>query len=348
MSSRYAGLKPYIPGEQPKTEFIKLNTNENPYPPSPLALSYAAEAAKKLHLYPDPDYKALCAAFAKDIGVEPENVIPVNGSDEILDMAFDAFCGDKPTVFPDVTYGFSRVFAEKYGVDYSLIPVDGELRIDPEDYVGIGKNIFIANPNAPTGRVLALAELERIIASNPGNVVVIDEAYIDFGGESCVGLVTKYDNLLVTRTFSKSRSMAGARLGFGVASETLIGDLNRLRFSKNPYNLDSMTAAAGIGSLADREYFEKNLALVVAARESFEDFLENSGFGVIRSNANFVFAKHPSVPGKTLYEKLRENNILVRYFDPEKTRDYVRITVGTGEQMKILEKTLTSILEELK
>ncbi|MBR4799963.1 MAG: aminotransferase class I/II-fold pyridoxal phosphate-dependent enzyme, partial [Clostridia bacterium] len=210
LSQQYGALAPYVPGEQPRgRRFIKLNTNESPFPPSPKALQNAREAAEKLMLYPDPEYKLLRKAFADDIGVKPSQVIPANGSDEILDMAFAAYCGDTCAVFPDITYGFYRVFANKRGAKYREIPLKSDFSADPADYYGAGGTVFIPNPNAPTGILLPLEKIESIVAANPGNVVVIDEAYIDFGGESCAGLINKYENLLVTRTFSKSRSMAG-------------------------------------------------------------------------------------------------------------------------------------------
>ena len=341
-SYKYQGLKPYVPGEQPKDKkFIKLNTNESPFPPSPKAIKYAAEAVGRANLYPDPEYKTLCKAFADDIGVKPAQVIPANGSDEILDMAFSAFCDDKtPAVFADITYGFYKVFAGKYNVPYEIIPLADDFTINTDDYVGINKTVFIASPNAPTGLLLSLAEIEKIVSTNPENVVVIDEAYIDFGGESAIKLIDKYKNLLVTRTFSKSRSMAGARLGFGVACEELIADLNALRFSTNPFNIDSMTVASGIGSIEDKEYFRENIDSIIKNRKYLEKELEALGFELTDSNTNFVFAKHPDITGAEMYKKLRDNGILVRFFDAPRTKEYVRITIGAAEEMQILAETL--------
>ena len=348
-SKRYGALAPYVPGEQPRgREYIKLNTNESPFPPSPKALQNAREAAEKLMLYPDPEYKLLREAFANDIGVKPTQVIPANGSDEILDMAFAAYCGDACAVFPDITYGFYRVFANKHGAKYREIPLKSDFSIDPADYFGAGGTVFIPNPNAPTGILMPLKDIESIIAANPQNIVVIDEAYIDFGGESCVGLINKYEKLLVTRTFSKSRSMAGARLGFGIACEALIRDLETLRCSTNPYNVNSLTAAAGTGTLADREYFESCREKIIEARAEITKRLQELGFSCTDSKANFVFAKHKSISGRTLYETLRANGVLVRHFPGERTGDYLRITVGTAEIMRRAADILQKITEETK
>ncbi|MBO4452400.1 MAG: histidinol-phosphate transaminase [Clostridia bacterium] len=350
LDKRFGGLVPYVPGEQPRErKYIKLNTNESPFPPSEKAIEAAAEAAKTLMLYPDPTYKALSEAFADDVGVRPGNVIPANGSDEILDLAFSAFCGeDTGAVFPEVTYGFYSVFARKNGIIYEEIPLKNDFSIDPDDYISVGKTVFIANPNAPTGLFLPLEDVERIVASNPKNVVVIDEAYIDFGGESAVTLIGKYENLLVTRTFSKSRSMAGARLGFGIASEKLIADLNTIRFSTNPYNVNSMTAAAGIGSLADCGYFKKNRDTIISNRALLTSKLRSLGFRTTDSKTNFVFAESDKIHGAELYKRLKEKGILVRHFDRQGIDDFVRITVGTEEQINVLADAIKDILEEMK
>lgn len=349
LSKKYSALAPYVPGEQPRERaYIKLNTNESPFPPSAKAVENARRAAEKLMLYPDPEYKLLREAFAAEIGVKPSQVIPSNGSDEILDMAFAAYCGESPAVFPDITYGFYRVFANKHGAEYREIPLDGGLAAAPADYYGAGGTVFLPNPNAPTGILLPLKDIESIVAANPDNAVVIDEAYIDFGGESCVGLINKYENLLVTRTFSKSRSMAGARLGFGVACESLIRDLETLRFSTNPYNVNALTAAAGIGSLADKEYFDSCRKEIILARGEFTERLEKIGFSCTDSKANFVFAKHKSIGGRELYEKLRANGVLTRYFPGERTGEYLRITVGSAETMRAVADVLQRITEETK
>ena len=272
-------------------------------------------------------------------------MLVTNGSDEILNFAFMAFCDNEhPVVFPDITYGFYTVFAEINNIPYTEIPLNDDFTINAEDYIGVGKNIFIANPNAPTGIALSRDEIEKIIASNPNNIVVIDEAYVDFGGESCVGLINKYDNLIVTQTFSKSRSMAGARLGFGVASEELIRDMNTIKYSTNPYNINRMTMAAGLGVMEDKEYTEKNCRMIMENREYTESELEKLGFTSLPSCANFIFTKHKEVSGEEIYIKLREKGILVRHFTKEKIADYNRITIGSKEEMTSLVKSLKEIL----
>lgn len=348
-SNKFDRLIPYTPGEQPKdmAEYIKLNTNESPFAPSEKAIELAAAAAKTLELYPDPECKELSDLLANTLCVENGEVLLTNGSDEILNFAFMAFCDkNHPAVFPNITYGFYSVFAEINNVPYEEIPLKEDFGIDINDYLGINKTIFIANPNAPTGIALKISEIEEILKSNPNNIVVIDEAYVDFGNESCVPLIKKYDNLLVTQTFSKSRSMAGARLGFGVANKELIRDLNTIKYSTNPYNINRMTMAAGIGILEDAEYTTKNCKTIIENREYTKKELKNLGFTLTDSGANFVFAKHPKLDGKELYQSLKEKKILVRHFDKPEISAYNRITIGTMEQMQTLIKTIKSILEE--
>ncbi len=346
-SNKYKNLTPYTPGEQPKDmKYLKLNTNESPFPPSKKAMVQAAEAAQSLQLYPDPECRALTEKIAENLGVDFSNVLVTNGSDEILNFAFMAYCDDShPAIFPDITYGFYPVFAEINGIPYEEIPLKSDFSIDINDYIGANKTIFIANPNAPTGIALKPAEIEEILKSNPDNVVVIDEAYVDFGAESCVPLIHKYDNLLVTQTFSKSRSMAGARLGFGVGSASLIQDLNTIKYSTNPYNINRMTMAAGLGVMADEEYTKENCKSIAMSRQYTEKELTRLGFNLTSSLANFVFAKHPHISGKDLYLKLKENGVLIRHFDKEKIADYNRITIGTIDQMEILIKEIENILE---
>lgn len=347
-SEKYKDLVPYVPGEQPKdNQYIKLNTNESPYPPSEKSQALASEYAKNLNLYPDPTVSVLSGKLADLLGVGANQVLLTNGSDEILNFAFMAFCdSEHPAVFPDISYGFYKVFAQINNIPYEEIPLKDDFTIDVEDYMGIGKTIFIANPNAPTGIALTLDEIERIVASNPDNVVVIDEAYVDFGAKSAVALVDKYPNLLVTQTFSKSRSMAGARLGFGVGNAELITDLNAIKYSTNPYNINSMTMAAGIGCIEDEEYTRANCNSIISAREFTENELKKLGFICTSSKTNFVFAKHPTISGEKIYTKLRENGILVRRFKDAKICDYNRITVGTMEQMQVLCEKLAKITEE--
>ncbi len=350
LTEKQKNLIPYTPGEQPKIlNLIKLNTNESPYPPAAETVAAAEEEAKRLHLYPDPTCSALCEAFAKRWGVDADEVIAVNGSDEILNFAFMAFCDEThPAVFPDITYGFYPVFADLNHVPYEEIPLEKDLSVDPGKYMGIGKNIFLANPNAPTGIALSVDVIEQIVASNPNNLVVIDEAYVDFGGESCIPLIKKYDNLLVTQTFSKSRSMAGARLGFGIGCKELIQDLNTIRYSTNPYNINRMTMASGIATLKNDDITAKNCENIIKTREKTVAELNRIGFETTDSKANFIFAKHSGIDGKELYLKLKDRGILVRHFDKERICQYNRITVGTPEQMKILTVTIKTILEEIK
>lgn len=347
-SSKYKSLTPYTPGEQPKTrKFIKLNTNESPFPPSPKAIEYAGKAAESLQLYSDPDCTALVEKASETFGISKDEILFTNGSDEILNFAFMAFCdSEHPAVFPDITYGFYSVFAELNNVPFTEIPLKDDFTIDVNDYIGINKNIFIANPNAPTSIALSLAEIEQIVKSNPDNIVVIDEAYVDFGAESAMGLVHKYNNLLVTQTFSKSRSLAGARLGFGVGCRDLINDLNTVKFSTNPYNVNRMTMAAGLGALEDEKYFAENCEKIKENRAWATAELTKMGFNVLDSKTNFVFAEHPNVDGEKIYLKLKENGILVRHFDKERLKNYNRITVGSAEEMKMLCETLKQILEE--
>jgi histidinol-phosphate aminotransferase len=349
-SNKYSALTPYTPGEQPKErKYIKLNTNESPFPPSPKAIKMAAEAAEKLQLYSDPEQKALTKAVADNLGVDPMEVLLTNGSDEILNFAFMAFCDrEHPAVFADLTYGFYKVFAQLNGIPYEEIPLKDDFSICVDDYIGINKTIFIANPNAPTGILLSVDDIERIVKSNPDSVVVIDEAYIDFGGESCVPLIKKYSNLLVTRTFSKSRSMAGARLGFGVGCPELIADLNTIKYSTNPYNVNSMTAAAGLGTMADEEYTLKNCKTVIENREYVTSELRALGFELTNSMTNFVFAKHPRVSGDVIYKGLRERGILVRHFGTPRICEYNRITVGSMDEMRALVEAVKDILEDKK
>lgn len=345
-SEKHKNLVAYTPGEQPKVDnLIKLNTNESPYPPSEKAIEMAMYAAKKLNLYSDPTAYELHKTLAETLNVKPTQVLATNGSDEILNFAFMAFCdANSPVVFPDITYGFYPVFAELNGVPYNQIPLNEDFTINVEDYIGINKNIFIANPNAPTGVALSLFDIERIVSSNPDNLVVIDEAYVDFGAESAVSLIDRYDNLLVTQTFSKSRSFAGARLGFGVACEELINDLNTIKYSTNPYNINSMTMAAGIGILCDEEYTKKNCQEIICTREYTSEKLKMLGFECTDSKANFIFAKHKNISGQEIYQQLRDNNILVRHFDKSRIKDYNRITVGSREQMESMLSVLQNIL----
>jgi len=349
-SDKYASLVPYTPGEQPKErKYIKLNTNESPFPPSPKAVEAAAKAAENLQLYSDPECTPLVKAIAEHFGIDRDEVICTNGSDEILNFAFMAFCDkDHPAAFADITYGFYPVFAALNGVPCDIIPLRKDFTIGVEDYCGIGKTIFIANPNAPTGIALSTADIERILRSNPDNIVVIDEAYVDFGAESCGPLLRKSDNLLVTQTYSKSRSLAGSRLGFGIACKALIRDLNTIRFSTNPYNINSVTMAAGVAAMQDDAYMTANCRTVTENRAYTAKELTAMGFEVIPSLTNFVFARHPRLDGGMLYETLKDMGILVRHFTAPRIRDYNRITIGSRDQMDALLAAVRTILEGVK
>ena len=347
-SNKYEALTPYTPGEQPREcKYIKLNTNESPFPPSPFAQKLAREAAGDLQLYSDPECRTLVKIASEKLGVEEDEILFVNGSDEILNFAFMAFCdAEHPAAFPNITYGFYPVFASLNNIPYEEIPLNEDFTVNTNDYIGIGKTVFIANPNAPTGIALSKDEIIRIIESNPDNVVVVDEAYVDFGAESVLPLIHKYDNLLVCQTFSKSRSLAGARLGFGAACKELIRDLNTIKYSTNPYNINRMTMAAGVGALCDTEYFEGNCSKIVATREKTAKKLKALGFELTDSKSNFLFAKHKNIGGKDIYLALREKGVLIRHFETPLLRDYNRITVGSDEQMEIFIEKVREVLEE--
>ena len=349
-SEKLKDLTPYTPGEQPgEKKYIKLNTNESPFPPSPKGQKMAAEEAKKLQLYSDPECRNLVKEAAAIFGVEEDEILFTNGSDEILNFAFMAFCDEKtPAIFPDITYGFYKVFAQLNRVPYEEIPLKEDFSVDVKDYCGKNKTVFLANPNAPTGLFLDLSQIEEIVKSNPDRVVVIDEAYVDFGGESAISLIRKYDNLLVTGTFSKSRSLAGGRLGFGIASKELIRDLNTIKYSTNPYNVNRMTMAAGVGTLQDEEYVKKNCLEIIRNREWVSEKLKKLGFTMTDSKANFVFAAHPRVDGKEIYLKLKEKGVLVRHFNTPRLSKYNRITVGSRMEMEVLIEKLEEVLEEVK
>jgi histidinol-phosphate aminotransferase len=350
LTEKYNRLKPYTPGEQPQDKkYVKLNTNESPYPPSPEAIRLAEEELHSSMLYPDPDQTRLLSRLAETYGVNTDEIIVTNGSDEVLNFAFMAWCDENtPAVFPDITYGFYKVFADINNLPMVEIPLCPDFTVNPDDYIRQNGTVFIANPNAPTGIALSPREIERILASDRERIVVIDEAYVDFGAESCIPLIKKYDNLLVTGTFSKSRSMAGARLGFGIGSRELIGDLVRIKYSINPYNVNRASAAMGIGALLEKEYFEENCLKIKEARKYTENALGELGFEFTDSCANFIFARSDKIGGKELYLKLKDRGILVRHFSSPKICEYNRITVGTKAQMEAMLAEITLILKEKK
>ena len=347
-SAKYKTLDAYVPGEQPRDKrYIKLNTNESPFPPSEAVLDAAYREAGELRLYSDPECTELTKVCAERYGVGSDMVLMTNGSDEILNFAFMAFSDkDRPIVFPEITYGFYPVFCNLNGIPYEEIPLKEDFTVDYRDYLGIGKNIVIANPNAPTGIAMPLSEIEEIVKTNPDNVVIIDEAYVDFGAESAVGLVHKYDNLIVTMTFSKSRSMAGARLGFGIANSGLIRDMNTIKYSTNPYNVNRMTAACGVAALRDDTYYMNNCKVIEENREYTRGALSSLGFNILPSKANFLFAESDKIDGGELYLALKEKGILVRHFTREKIKNYNRITIGKREDMETLVSTVSEILKE--
>lgn len=343
-------LDPYTPGEQPQDQqYIKLNTNESPFPPSPRVVKAVSRAElQKLYLYSDPACAALNAAIAKYYELQPENVITGNGSDEILAFAFRAFCGQgKPAAFADITYGFYEAQTALFGLEAERIPLREDFTLNVEDYMDFPGTIFIANPNAPTGMAISRTDIQRLLEKDPSRVVVVDEAYVDFGGESCVPMLYRYDNLLVVQTMSKSRSLAGGRLGFALGSTGLIEDLNRVKYSFNPYNVNRLSLIAGAAAVEDAAYFETCCKAIQGNRAWLTGELERLGFTVLPSSANFVFAKSDRISGGDLYRQLKENGILVRWFDRDRLRDFVRITIGSMEQMAALADALDRILESL-
>lgn len=347
-SHRFDSLEPYVPGEQPKdSRYVKLNTNESPFPPSPKVIEAVNEASVgRLRLYSDPDCTDCVKAVAESAGVLPSNVILGNGSDEILSFVFRAYCDDDtPVAYPDISYGFYEVFADVFGLERRVVPLREDFSISPEDYFGIGCTVVIANPNAPTGLALGLDDIRAIVASNPDNIVCVDEAYVDFGASSAVGLIKEFDNLIVVQTFSKSRQLAGARLGMGFADEKLIKDMNALRCSLNPYNVNSLTLLAGAAAVKDAGYFEATRNTIISNRESATAELKRRGFTVLDSKANFLFASHPEHSGEELYLRLKSLGVLVRHFSKPRISDHLRITIGSAEQMRALFDALDEILK---
>lgn len=343
---------PYVPGEQPGEEtVIKLNTNENPYPPAP-GVKEALEhlPTDRLRKYPDPAASELVCALAERYGVKPEQVFVGVGSDDVLAMAFLTFFNsEKPVLFPDITYSFYDVWADLFRIPYQTMPLNDDFEICPEDYFAANHpngGVIFPNPNAPTGLELELEAVERIVRENPDSVVIVDEAYVDFGGESCVPFVQRGEpaNLMVVQTFSKSRSLAGGRLGLCIAPQPLIADLKRVKYSMNPYNINRMTEAAGVAALADRAYFEQNCAAIRATRADAAQRLRQMGFTVLDSSTNFVFARTPRMPGGELYRRLKDKGVLVRHFDAPRLTDWLRITIGSPEQMQGFFSALEEIL----
>ena len=395
LSKASESLLPYTPGEQPQgRKFIKLNTNECPYPPSPkvaeaILAGYeeiaagcgtagaadmaeqaetadcgcnagATEAGKmaekaarvmppelaNLRLYSDPEERVLIEAIADHYGVGTNQVIAGNGSDEILGFAFRAFCDQNaPLQFADLTYGFYPALCGLYGIPFKVVPLEEDFTLNIEPYKNCGNNVIIANPNAPTGMSLPLSAIEEVAASNPDRVVMVDEAYVDFGGESCVSLLPKYENLVIIQTFSKSRSLAGARVGFAIANPELIADMNRIKYSFNPYNVNRLSILAGAAAMRDWDYTKECTGRICKTREKTTEALRALGFTVLDSKTNFIFAKSGDMPGKVYFDGLREAGILVRRWDSERIKDYVRISIGSEEEMETFVEETKKLVE---
>ena len=345
LNPQYQSLEAYTPGEQPRDmQYLKLNTNESPYPPAPSVVAAVnGEEVELLRLYSDPTAKTLKEKLTGLYGVKTENVFVSNGSDEVLSFAFMAF-GGQGAVFPDISYGFYQVYGDLYGIDYEKIPLKEDFSIDYRDYCGKNKMVVIANPNAPTGMSLPVSEIEEIVKSNPRNLVLIDEAYVDFGGESCLPLMEKYDNLLVTRTFSKSRCLAGGRLGYAFANPDIISDLEKIKYSTNPYNINRLTLRLGEATVDAESYYVEKCAEIMATRQWTEKELKKLGFDVLPSKTNFLFAKTDKMDGGELYESLKKKGVLVRHFTNPRICQFNRITIGTREQMEIFMETLKALL----
>ena len=395
LSKASESLLPYTPGEQPQgRKFIKLNTNECPYPPSPkvaeaILAGYeeiaagcgtagaadmaeqaetagcgcnagATEAGKmaekaarvmppelaNLRLYSDPEERVLIEAIADRYDVGTNQVIAGNGSDEILGFAFRAFCDQNaPLQFADLTYGFYPALCGLYGIPFKVVPLEEDFTLNIEPYKNCGNNVIIANPNAPTGMSLPLSAIEEVAASNPDRVVMVDEAYVDFGGESCVSLLPKYENLVIIQTFSKSRSLAGARVGFAIANPELIADMNRIKYSFNPYNVNRLSILAGAAAMRDWDYTKECTGRICKTREKTTEALRALGFTVLDSKTNFIFAKSGDMPGKVYFDGLREAGILVRRWDSERIKDYVRISIGSEEEMETFVEETKKLVE---
>lgn len=349
LSPTLAALTPYTPGEQPQDQqYIKLNTNESPYLPSPYVVAAVNEAeVEKLRLYSDPACAELLRTAAAHFGLKPSQIMPGNGSDENLFFALRAFCDEQhPLAYADITYGCYGVWCDLLHIPSHILPLKEDFTLDPADYYGLNETIVIANPNAPTGIALPRAAIEEILRTNPESVVIVDEAYVDFGGESCVPLIDRYDNLLVVQTFSKSRQLAGARLGLAMGSEALIADLNRVKFSLNPYNINRLTLKAGQAALEDTAYFDKTRHAIMETRAWTKTELEQRGFTCLDSRSNFLFVSTERRNGCELYEKLKQKGVLVRHFNAPRIRNWLRITIGTPEQMEAFLAALDNILEE--
>lgn len=347
LNAKYAGLTAYTPGEQPRDrQYIKLNTNESPYPPAPAVLAaLGAEDVADLRLYSDPEGTVLREKLAGLYGVKPGQVFLSNGSDDILNFAFMAFGADG-AVFPSLTYSFYPVFANLHQVAYETVPLKEDFSVDAAALAGRGKLTVLANPNAPTGLALPLDQVEAIVAADPSHVVVVDEAYVDFGAESAAALLDQYDNLLVVMTYSKSRSMAGARLGFALGSRAIIEDLEKLKYSTNPYNVNRLTLKLGQAAVDADGYFRDNARRIMATRAKTMQALRALGFSMPDSQANFLFLTHPKLDGAAFYQACKDRGILIRHFSDPAIAQYNRVTIGTEEEMAAFVQTAQEILKE--
>ena len=345
LNQQYRSLEAYTPGEQPRdTQYIKLNTNESPYPPAPsVVAAMTLQQVELLRLYSDPTAKELKEKLADLYAVKPENVFVSNGSDEVLNFAFMAF-GGQGVVFPEISYGFYEVYAGLYQLPFEKIPLESDFTLDYEKYCGKNKMVVIANPNAPTGMSIPVWQIEEIVKTNPDSLVLIDEAYVDFGGETCLPLIAEYDNLLVVRTFSKSRCLAGGRLGYAFANPAIIADLEKIKYSTNPYNINRLTLLLGAATVDAEPYYREKCQEIIETRNWTAKQLEKLGFFVLPSDANFLFARTGKMDGGQLYEILKSKGILVRHFNNLKISQYNRITIGTRAQMEVLINTLKEVL----
>ena len=345
LNERYQPLEAYTPGEQPRDMvYIKLNTNESPYPPAPEVVAVMdAKQVEDLRLYSDPTALRLKEKLAQLYQCRPEQIFVSNGSDDILNFAFMAFGDSRGVTFPDISYGFYPVYAALHGLETEIVPLEADFSLDYRKYCGKNKLIVIANPNAPTGMEIPLWQIEEILKTNPDAVVLIDEAYVDFGGTSCYRLMDTYDNLLVVRTFSKSRCMAGARLGYAFGDPALIADLEKLKFSTNPYNVNRLTQLLGCATVDAEPYYREVSQKIQDSRAWITGALESMGFSVLPSKTNFIFVRHPQLSGEGMYRDLRQKGILVRHFKAERIREFVRITIGTQEQMERLAQAMAEL-----
>lgn len=347
LHSKFSSLKPYDTSEEVEAAkgYIRLNTNESPFPPSPKAIAYSHKAAETLNYYPDPDCSKLAGKISRILNIKPSNIVFGNGSDEILSFLFMAFC-ENGAAFPDITYSFYKILADLHGVQCLTLPLRN-FRVLTEDYSDLdGRTVFLPNPNAPTGIALDTGELELIISSNPDSLIVIDEAYIDFGGKTAVRFINKYRNVVVVRTFSKSRSMAGARLGWCMCNDELAAQIRAVKNTIAPYNINAMTQAAALGSLEDEEYTRRNVDIIRKVRDNTRKALQEMGFTVLDSSANFLFVKHPAISGVKIFDTLKKYKVIVRHFSkPFVLDDWNRVTIGTAEQMQVLLEVLKGVVE---